>query len=165
MVFRTLPWELAKVVAAPDENLTRMNDARSRPEPADPRRGDHQRRAAGRASRRRTDAERLALVERELRQGFETLAEVGPAVCVFGSARTPADDPEYEQAREIGAGDRRGRVRGDHGRRPGTMEAANRGAREAGATSVGLNILLPLEQGMNPYSTSGSPSTTSSPAS
>ncbi len=57
----------------------------------------------------RTDPERLRLIDRELRTGFESLAEIGPAVCVFGSARTPPDDPEYARAREVGAGARRGR--------------------------------------------------------
>ena len=99
----------------------------------------------------RTDEERLALIEKELRQGFEALAGLGPAVCVFGSARTPRDDPEYARAREVA------RAIGDAGFAvitgggPGLMEAANRGARDAGATSVGLNILLPHEQGLNPY--------------
>jgi uncharacterized protein (TIGR00730 family) len=99
----------------------------------------------------RTDAQRLALIEKELRLGFEKLAGLGPAVCVFGSARTPRDSPEYERAREIG------RAIGEAGHAvitgggPGLMEAANRGAQEAGATSVGLNILLPLEQALNPY--------------
>ena len=99
----------------------------------------------------RTDPERLALIEKELRQGFDALGDLGPAVCVFGSARTPRDTPEYERGREIG------RAIGDAGFAvitgggPGLMEAANRGAQEAGATSVGLNILLPLEQAMNPY--------------
>jgi uncharacterized protein (TIGR00730 family) len=99
----------------------------------------------------RTDPERLRLIEQELRTGFETLGPLGPAVCVFGSARTPRSSREYERAREVG------RALGETGLAvitgggPGTMEAANRGAKEAGAVSVGLNILLPLEQGMNPY--------------
>jgi uncharacterized protein (TIGR00730 family) len=100
---------------------------------------------------RRTDAERLALIDRELRLGFETLAPVGPAVCVFGSARTPADDPLYERAREIGRAIGEAGFAVITGGGPGLMEAANRGARDVGATSVGLNILLPFEQELNPY--------------
>jgi uncharacterized protein (TIGR00730 family) len=99
----------------------------------------------------RTDEERLALVERELRQGFETLADIGPAVCVFGSARTGADDPLYARSREIGRAIGETGFAVITGGGPGLMEAANRGASDAGATSVGLNILLPHEQRMNPY--------------
>jgi uncharacterized protein (TIGR00730 family) len=99
----------------------------------------------------KTDAERLELIEHELRIGFDTLGDLGPAVCVFGSARTPRDHPEYALAREIG------RKIGEAGHAvitgggPGAMEAANRGAQDAGATSVGLNIILPKEQHLNPY--------------
>src|SRR4029450_3769931 len=68
----------------------------------------------------------------------------------FGSARTPEHDPEYALAREIGR--RVGEIGAAviTGGGPGTMEAANRGARDAGATSVGLNIELPAEQALNP---------------
>ena len=99
----------------------------------------------------RSDEERLARIEAEFRQGFETLAEVGPAVCVFGSARTKPEDPEYELAREVGralAGSGFAVITGGG---PGLMEAANRGAQEAGGLSVGLNIQLPHEQALNPY--------------
>ncbi len=90
-------------------------------------------------------------MERELRTGFEQLAKVGPAVSVFGSARTSRDDPDYELGRAVGralgeAGF--GVVTGGGG---GSMEAANRGAREAGASSIGLNIELPREQRLNDY--------------
>jgi uncharacterized protein (TIGR00730 family) len=99
----------------------------------------------------RTDEERVERMSGELRRGFEILQGVGPAVSVFGSARTPRDHPEYELAREVG------RLLGESGFTvitgggPGSMEAANRGAQEAGALSVGLNIELPFEQGLNPY--------------
>ncbi len=99
----------------------------------------------------RTDEQRLALIEKEFRLGFETLADIGPAVCVFGSARAPRDGADYARARGIG------RAIGEAGHAvitgggPGLMEAANRGAQDAGATSVGLNILLPHEQALNPY--------------
>ena len=99
----------------------------------------------------RTDAERLDLVERELRQGFEALAGLGPAVCVFGSARTPESDPLYAEAYELGRAIGEAGFAVITGGGPGLMEAANRGAQEAGVTSVGLNILLPHEQAMNPY--------------
>ena len=99
----------------------------------------------------RTDAERLDLVERELRQGFEALAGLGPAVCVFGSARTPESDPLYAEAHELGRAIGEAGFAVITGGGPGLMEAANRGAQEAGATSVGLNILLPFEQELNPY--------------
>ena len=98
-----------------------------------------------------TDEDRLERITRELRTGFEALAQVGPAASFFGSARTAADDPEYLLARETA------RLVGESGLAiitgggPGAMEAANRGARDAGALSIGLNIELPFEQGINPY--------------
>ncbi|HTU15693.1 MAG TPA: TIGR00730 family Rossman fold protein [Solirubrobacterales bacterium] len=98
-----------------------------------------------------SDPERLAKIRNEFAEGFALLEDVGPAVCVFGSARTAEGHPEYELAREVGAsiGDAGYAVITGGG--PGTMEAANRGARSAGATSVGLNIELPHEQSINPY--------------
>ena len=99
----------------------------------------------------RTDPERLGLIEAELRRGFDVLAEIGPAVCVFGSARAHEEDPLYERAREIGRAIGEAGFTVITGGGPGLMEAANRGAGDAGATSVGLNILLPHEQAMNPY--------------
>lgn len=122
-------------------------------EPRSPRTHDEEIIHAGWPSvlSQRSEAERIERIERELETGFETLAEVGPAVCVFGSARTEPGHPEYEQARAMG------RALGESGFAvvtgggPGTMEAANRGARDAGAPSIGLNIELPMEQGLNPY--------------
>ncbi len=99
----------------------------------------------------RTDAERLELIEAELRLGFATLGPIGPAVCAFGSARTERGSPEYEHARTVGRALGEAGLAVITGGGPGTMEAANRGARDAGALSIGLNIQLPLEQGMNPY--------------
>jgi uncharacterized protein (TIGR00730 family) len=99
----------------------------------------------------RTDAERLELIEAELRAGFETLGDLGRAVCVFGSARTRPSDVEYEHARRVGRAIGEAGWAVVTGGGPGTMEAANRGAQEAGAVSVGLNIQLPHEQAMNPY--------------
>ena len=98
-----------------------------------------------------TDEDRLERIADELRMGFDALAGVGAAASVFGSARTPLDDPDYELARETA------RLIGETGMGiitgggPGIMEAANRGAKDAGALSVGLNIELPFEQGGNPY--------------
>jgi uncharacterized protein (TIGR00730 family) len=70
---------------------------------------------------------------------------------VFGSARTTPGDEEYEQAREVGRAIGEAGMAVITGGGPGSMEAANRGAREAGTLSVGLNIELPAEQGLNPY--------------
>ena len=98
-----------------------------------------------------TDEQRLERIEAEFRRGFEELADVCPAACVFGSARTVEGDAEYEHARAVGRALGEAGLSVITGGGPGTMEAANRGAREAGATSVGLNIELPLEQGLNPY--------------
>lgn len=99
----------------------------------------------------RTDPERLRLIGQELRGGFEVLAALGPAACVFGSARTAADSHEYARAREVGRALGNAGLTVITGGGPGTMEAANRGAQEAGATSVGLGIKLPLEQKLNSY--------------
>jgi uncharacterized protein (TIGR00730 family) len=99
----------------------------------------------------RSDAERLDRIQRELALGFEKLSEIGPAVCLFGSARTPVDDPEYALAREMGRAIGEAGFTVITGGGPGTMEAANLGARDAGALSVGLNIELPHEQAVNPY--------------
>ena len=98
-----------------------------------------------------TDAARLERIQAELDMGFDALAHVGAAASFFGSARTPADDPQYTVARETA------RLVGEAGLAiitgggPGAMEAANRGAREAGALSIGLNIELPFEQGVNEF--------------
>ena len=97
------------------------------------------------------DPWRVLRIQSEFVEGFGALAELGPAVCVFGSARTHADSPEYAMGVEIG------RLIASHdyavitGGGPGAMEAANRGASEAGGVSVGLGIELPFEQGMNPW--------------
>jgi uncharacterized protein (TIGR00730 family) len=98
-----------------------------------------------------TDSERLARVEAELRAGFRTLADTAPAVCVFGSARTPTDHPEYDLARRVGRAFGEAGWSVITGGGPGIMEAANRGAREGGGLSIGLNIELPHEQALNPF--------------
>jgi uncharacterized protein (TIGR00730 family) len=84
-------------------------------------------------------------------RGFRVLHFVGPCVTVFGSARIKADTAEYEQARKMGAAIVRLGFTVMTGGGPGIMEAANRGAREAGGRSVGCNIELPFEQRPNEY--------------
>jgi uncharacterized protein (TIGR00730 family) len=99
----------------------------------------------------RSEEERIASIERELRRGFQALAGLGPAVSLFGSARVPEGDPEYELARTVARRLGEAGLAIITGGGPGLMEAANRGARDAGARSVGLRIDLPFEQGMNSY--------------
>ena len=98
-----------------------------------------------------SEEERLALVHDELVTGFEALSGLGPAVSVWGSARVPEGDPEYELGRAVARRLGQQGLAVITGGGPGLMEAANRGARDAGARSVGLRIELPFEQGMNPY--------------
>jgi uncharacterized protein (TIGR00730 family) len=99
----------------------------------------------------RTDDERAARIHDEALAGFRALGGIGPAVSVFGSARTPEDHPDYALARDVAARLGRAGFAVITGGGWGIMAAANRGARDAGATSVGLNIELPHEQPMNPY--------------
>jgi len=98
------------------------------------------------------DPWRVFRIMAEFVDAFELMAQVPPPrVTVWGSARTPEDHPRYAQARALG---RRLAEEGYSvvtGGGPGIMEAANRGAAEAGGQSVGLNILLPFEQVPNPY--------------
>ena len=94
---------------------------------------------------------RLFRIISEFVDGFETMAEIYPAVSIFGSSRVGPDEPLYEKARTIA---RLFAEDGFHvitGGGPGLMEAANRGAAEGGARSVGLNIQLPMEQEPNSY--------------
>ena len=84
-------------------------------------------------------------------RGFRTLHFVGPCVTVFGSARYREDHPYYPLAREVGSRVSRLGFTVMTGGGPGLMEAANRGARDAGGRSVGCNIVLPQEQEPNPY--------------
>jgi uncharacterized protein (TIGR00730 family) len=96
----------------------------------------------------------LWLVLRAVRDfvaGFRALHFAGPCVTVFGSARFSAGHPYYERAGEVGAALARLGFTVMTGGGPGLMEAANRGAKEAGGRSVGCNIELPLEQQPNPY--------------
>jgi uncharacterized protein (TIGR00730 family) len=98
-----------------------------------------------------TDGARIARIKQELKIGFDALAHVGAAASFFGSARTPRADPEYALAQETARRLGEAGFAIITGGGPGSMEAANRGAREANAPSIGLNIELPFEQGMNPH--------------
>ena len=97
------------------------------------------------------DPWRVLRIQSEFVEGFGALAELGPAVSIFGSARTKPDAPMYDAARRIAE-----RLCGEGyavitGGGPGAMEAANKGASECGGVSVGLGIELPHEQGMNEW--------------
>ena len=97
------------------------------------------------------DARRLYRIKSELDEGFRLLADVGCAVSIFGSARVPEGGEEYEFARRVARELSQDGMAVITGGGPGVMEAANRGAQEGGSKSIGLNIRLPHEQGMNPY--------------
>jgi len=94
---------------------------------------------------------RLIRILREFIRGFRALHFVGPCVSVFGSARFDAAHPYYQLGRDVGAAAARLGFTVITGGGPGIMEAANRGAKEAGGYSVGCNIILPKEQAPNPY--------------
>ncbi len=98
-----------------------------------------------------TDTWRVLRIQSEFVEGFGTLAELGWAVSIFGSARTPRDHPLYATTEDLAARLVRAGVAVITGGGPGTMEAANKGAAEAGGVSVGLGIELPFESGLNPY--------------
>ena len=87
----------------------------------------------------------------EFVEGFETLGEIGPCVSIFGSARTQPGHPYYELGVEVAKELTRKGFGVITGGGPGIMEAGNKGAREEGGSSVGLNIELPFEQSSNPY--------------
>ncbi|MCD4526442.1 TIGR00730 family Rossman fold protein [Nocardioides sp. cx-173] len=98
-----------------------------------------------------TDPWRVLRIQAEFVEGFGSLAELGPTVCVFGSARIPVGDPSYAVGEQVG---RRLVEEGFAvmtGGGPGAMEAANKGACQAGGTSVGLGIELPFEAGLNEW--------------
>ncbi|MEU5270253.1 TIGR00730 family Rossman fold protein [Streptomyces hygroscopicus] len=97
------------------------------------------------------DPFRVMRIQSEFVEGFGTLAELGQAISVFGSARTPEGSPEYEAGVRIGRALAEAGFGVITGGGPGAMEAANRGASEAGGVSVGLGIELPYEQGLNRY--------------
>ncbi|MCD6364645.1 MAG: TIGR00730 family Rossman fold protein [Planctomycetes bacterium] len=97
------------------------------------------------------DTWRVFRIMSEFVEGYEMMSRIGPAVSVFGSARTPRSDGQYRKARKLA------RMLAERGFAiitgggPGIMEAANRGAHDVRGTSVGLNIMLPHEQNANPY--------------
>ena len=97
------------------------------------------------------DPWRVLRIQAEFVDGFGALAELGPAVSVFGSARTPRTDPMYRAARHVGRKLAERDVAVITGGGPGIMEAANCGAARAGGKSVGLGIELPHEQGINKW--------------
>jgi len=97
------------------------------------------------------DPWRVLRITSEFVAGFETLAEIGPAVAVFGSARTKVDSPDYLVGVEVGRRLAKAGFAVITGGGPGTMEAGNRGAVEGDGLSVGLGIELPFEQGLNDY--------------
>jgi uncharacterized protein (TIGR00730 family) len=94
---------------------------------------------------------RLFRILAEFVEGFEVLPRVYPGVTIFGSARTKPDDPDYQKAEKLAELLVRAGFSVITGGGPGIMEAANKGAGNAGGYSVGLNIRLPMEQEPNPY--------------
>ena len=98
-----------------------------------------------------TDPWRVLRIQSEFVEGFGLLADLGSAVSVFGSARTPVDHPEYANAQRIGEALVAAGYAVITGGGPGAMEAANKGASEAGGVSVGLGIELPFEQSLNEW--------------
>nr|WP_233149829.1 TIGR00730 family Rossman fold protein [Kineosporia sp. A_224] len=98
-----------------------------------------------------TDPWRVLRIQAEFVEGFGALAELGPAISVFGSARTKRDHPDYAVAERLGARLAQEGFAVITGGGPGAMEAANKGACEAGGVSVGLGIELPFEQGINDW--------------
>ena len=98
-----------------------------------------------------TDPWRVMRIQAEFVEGFGALAELGPAISIFGSARTARDHPDYALARDVAERLVRAGYAVITGGGPGIMEAANRGAEEAGGVSVGLGIELPFEQRLNDW--------------
>ncbi len=107
--------------------------------------------SGGRGEWVHTDPWRVLRIQAEFVEGFGSLAELGPAISVFGSARTPRDHPDYVKAVQLGAALAEADFAVITGGGPGVMEGANRGASQAGGTSVGLGIELPFEQGINDW--------------
>ena len=100
-----------------------------------------------------TDPWRVFRIMGEFVEGFDELATLSRGIAIFGSARTKPDDPDYQAAQETGALLAANGFAVITGGGPGIMEAANRGAFEAGGLSIGCNIELPFEQKANPYQT------------
>lgn len=100
---------------------------------------------------RHGDPWRVLRIQSEFVEGFDALADLGRALCIFGSARVKEDAPEYHQAMRMGQMAAQNGINVITGGGPGIMEAANRGAAEAGGVSVGLGIELPHEEGLNQW--------------
>ena len=98
-----------------------------------------------------TDSWQIFKIMSEFVEGFEKMAQIGPCVSVFGSARTKPGTPHYKLAEEIAFKLTRSGYGVISGGGPGIMEAANKGAQAGGGKSVGLNIELPFEQKPNPF--------------
>jgi uncharacterized protein (TIGR00730 family) len=98
-----------------------------------------------------TDPWRVMRIQAEFIEGFGALAELGPAISVFGSARATPDHPSYAAAEQVGRALAEAGFAVITGGGPGTMEAANKGASQAGGVSVGLGIELPFESGLNQW--------------
>ena len=98
-----------------------------------------------------SDPWRVLRIQGEIVEGFEALSKIGPAISIFGSARTPEGAAIYQAARETATTLAKSGLVVITGGGPGIMEAGNRGAAEAGGLSIGLNIKLPKEQDPNPY--------------
>lgn len=98
-----------------------------------------------------SDPWRVLRIQSEFVEGFGTLAELGPAISVFGSARTKPDTDEYRAAEVIGRELANAGYAAVTGGGPGVMEAVNKGAASVGGISVGLGIELPYEQSLNKY--------------
>ncbi len=126
---------------ATEDELLLARPIHSRPQP----------RVPAQAEFTQGDPWRVLRIMGEYVHGFDSLAEVGAAITVFGSARTSAGDPMYEAARDLSGRLARAGFAVITGGGPGIMEAANRGCHEAGGLSIGCNIELPHEQGLNPY--------------
>ncbi|GIW86525.1 MAG: cytokinin riboside 5'-monophosphate phosphoribohydrolase [Isosphaeraceae bacterium] len=125
-----------------DEQLfARRRPTRLTPQPRIPALGEF----------RDTDPWRVLRIQGEFVHGFNMMAEIAAAIAVFGSARLVPGHPDYEAALELGRKLAQTGFAVITGGGPGIMEAANRGAREAGGVSIGCNIELPHEQAPNPY--------------
>ena len=97
------------------------------------------------------DTWRVFRIMSEFVEGFEMMSQLGPAVSIFGSSRTPRSHPDYRRARKLAAMLAERGLAIITGGGPGVMEAANRGAHDVRGTSVGLNMTLPHEQNANPW--------------
>jgi uncharacterized protein (TIGR00730 family) len=100
---------------------------------------------------RQTDTWRVMRIMGEFIEGFDNLAEIRKGVTIFGSARTHPEDPQYQAAQEVARLLAEAGFAIITGAGPGIMEAANKGAKQAGGRSIGCNIELPFEQGANPF--------------